>query len=429
MQVSVESTGNLERKMTVQVPAEQIENEVTKRLQSLAREVKLDGFRPGKVPFKVVKKRFDSRVREEVMNEVMQRTFYEALTEQKINPAGGPHIEPTNIKAGEALEYIATFEVYPEIELADLSDVTIEQPVVEVADADMDKMLEKLQVQRTSFKEVDRPAQETDQVIINFEGSIDGEAFAGNKAEDTPLVLGSGQMIPGFEDQLIGASAGEHRTLDISFPEDYHGKEVAGKQAVFEVDVNKVNEAELPEMNDEFARVFGADSLDALREEVRANMQRETKQRAREQVKKQVLDALVEKNEIDLPNALVDHEIDNMVKQSMQNQPEAMQNMKLPREIFESQARRRVSLGLLMGEVAKQNNIEVDPDKVSSLIDEIAATYDQPEEVKRAYHTRQDLRSNIEGLALEEQVVDHVLSIMKTEEKAVSFEELGNQAG
>ena len=428
MQVSVESIGNLERKMTVQVPAEQIESEVTTRLQSLAREVKLDGFRPGKVPFKVVKKRFDGRVRQEVMSEVMQRTFYEALTEEKINPAGGPHIEPINMKAGEALEYVATFEVYPEIELADMSGSQVELPVVEVGDADLDKMLDKLRTQRATFKEVDRPAQESDEITISFEGTIDGEAFAGNKAENTPLVLGSGQMIDGFEDQLIGASAGEHRSLEISFPEDYQGKEVAGKQAVFEVDAVKVSEAELPELDDDFAKIFGAESIAALRDEVRSNMQREAKQRVREKVKKQVLDALLEKNELELPKALIDSEIDSMMQQSMANQPESMKNMQLPREIFESQARRRVALGLLMNEVAKQNKIEVDQGKVDSLIKDHAATYDQPEEVIQAYRTRQDLRSNIESLALEEQVVDHVLSTMKTEEKAVSFEETANQA-
>jgi len=427
MQVSVESTGNLERKMTVQVPSEQIESEVTTRLQSLAREVKLDGFRPGKVPFKVVKKRFDGRVRQEVMTEVMQRTLYEALTEEKINPAGGPQIEPINMKAGETLEYVATFEVYPEIELADMSDSKVELPVVEVGDEDLDKMLDKLRTQRATFKEVDRAAQESDEITISFEGTIDGEAFGGNKAENTPLVLGSGQMIAGFEDQLTGASAGEHHSLEITFPEDYQGKEVAGKQAVFEVDVVKVSEAELPELDDDFAKIFGAESIAALRDEVRSNMQREAKQRVREKVKKQVLDALLEKNELELPKALIDNEIDSMMQQSMANQPESMKNMQLPREIFESQARRRVALGLIMNEVAKVNKIEVDQGKVDSLIEDMASTYDQPEEVKQAYRTRQDLKSSIEGLALEEQVVDHVLSTMKTEEKAVSFEQTAGQ--
>jgi len=423
MQVSVESTGNLERKMTVQIPSEQIESEVTTRLQSLAREVKLDGFRPGKVPFKVVKKRFDGRVREEVVSEVMRRTFYEALTEEKINPAGGPQIEPINMKAGETLEYVATFEVYPEIELADMSDSKVELPVVEVGDDDLDKMLDKLRTQRATFKEVDRAAQQSDEITISFEGTIDGEAFVGNKAENTPLVLGSGQMIAGFEEQLTGAAAGEHRSLEITFPEDYQGKEVAGKQAVFEVDVIKVSEAELPALDDEFAKIFAAESISAFRDEVRSNMERESKQRVREKVKKQVLDAILEKNELELPKALIDSEIDNMMQQSMANQPESVKNMQLPREIFESQARRRVALGLLMNEVASQNKIEVDPDKVDNLIKDIAATYDQPEEVMQAYRTRQDLRGNIEGLALEEQVVDHLLSTMKTEEKTVSFEE------
>jgi len=428
MQVSVESTGNLERKMTVQIPSEQIESEVTTRLQSLAREVKLDGFRPGKVPFKVVKKRFDGRVRQEVMSEVMQRTFYEALTEEKINPAGGPHIEPINMKAGEALEYVATFEVYPEITLADMSESEVELPVVEVGDEDLDKMLDKLRTQRATFKEVDRAAQESDEITISFEGTVEGEAFAGNKAENTPLVLGSGQMIAGFEDKLTGASAGEHRRFEITFPEDYQGKEVAGKQAVFEVDVVKVSEAELPELNDEFATIFGAESIAAFRDEVRSNMQREAKQRIREKVKQQVLDAILEKNELELPKALIDNEIDSMMQQSMANQPDSMKNMQLPREIFESQARRRVALGLLLNEVAKQNEIVVDAGRVDSLIQNVAATYDQPEEVIQAYRTRQDLKSSIEGLALEEQVVDHVLSTMKTEEKTVSFEETTSQA-
>jgi len=425
MQVSVETTGTLGRKITVQVPAQQIEEAVNARLLDLSRNVKLDGFRPGKVPMNVVKKKFDSRIRQEVVGEVMQSSLYEALVQENLKPAAGPMIENMTMEPGQALEYVATFEVYPEVQLASLEGKSVERPTASIEDADVDKMLEKLQKQRTTWSPVERPAQNDDQVVISFTGTIDGEAFAGNTAQDMPLVLGSGNMIPGFEEQLLGVKAGDQRTLEIKFPDDYQGKEVAGKTAKFEVQVSKVNEPVLPEINDEFAHGFGMEAgLDAFRSEVRSNMERELKERIRNMTKTAVLDVLLQVNNIEVPGALIEEEIDNQLRQAYGNRPEALQNANLPRQLFEEQARRRVSLGLLVGEVIKNNGIELDKQAVRNRLEEIANTYDSPNEVIKAYSENKSLMQSLEGLVLEDQVVEVLLGQLNVKDKVMSFEEL-----
>lgn len=425
MQVSVETTGTLGRKITVQVPAQQIEEAVNARLLDLSRNVRLDGFRPGKVPMNVVKKKFDSRVRQEVVGEVMQSSLYEALVQENLKPAAGPMIENMTMEPGQALEYVATFEIYPEVELASLEGQTVERPSASIEDADVDRMLEKLQKQRTTWNTVERPAQDGDQVVISFTGTIDGETFAGNTAQDMPLVLGSGNMIPGFEDQLLGIKAGEQRTIEVNFPDDYHGKDVAGKTAKFDVQVSKVNEPVLPEINDEFARSFGMEEgLDAFRSEVRANMERELKDRIRNMTKTAVLDVLLQVNNIEVPGALVEEEIDNQLRQAYGNRPEALQNANLPRQLFEEQARRRVSLGLLVGEVIKTNGIELDKQAMRNRLEEIANTYDSPNEVIKAYSENKSLMQSLEGLVMEDQVVEVLLGQLNVQDKIMSFEEL-----
>ena len=425
MQVSVETTGTLGRKITVQVPAQQIEEAVNARLLDLSRNVKLDGFRPGKVPMNVVKKKFDSRIRQEVVGEVMQSSLYEALVQENLKPAAGPMIENMTMEPGQALEYVATFEVYPEVQLASLEGKSVERPTASIEDADVDKMLEKLQKQRTTWNPVERPAQNDDQVVISFTGTIDGEAFAGNTAQDMPLVLGSGNMIPGFEEQLLGVQAGDQRTLEVKFPDDYQGKEVAGKTATFEVQVSKVNEPVLPEINDEFAHSFGMEAgLDAFRSEVRSNMERELKERIRNMTKTAVLDVLLQVNNIEVPGALIEEEIDNQLRQAYGNRPEALQNANLPRQLFEEQARRRVSLGLLVGEVIKNNGIELDKQAVRNRLEEIANTYDSPNEVIKAYSENKSLMQSLEGLVLEDQVVEVLLGQLNVQDKVMGFEEL-----
>lgn len=426
MEVSVEQTGNLERKVTVQVPAERIENEVTNRLRDLARRVRMDGFRPGKVPFKVVQRRYDGQVRGEVVSDVMQQSLMEALQQQNLHPAGGPQIEPKVLEPGKALEFTATFEVYPEIELKPLDDVEVEKPVVEVTEEDVDRMLEKLRTQRVTWKAVEREAREGDQVLANFEGTIDGEAFAGGKGEQVPVVLGSGSMIEGFEEQLTGAKAGEHRTIEVKFPDDYRAKEVAGKQAKFEVDVTQVSEPELPELNDDFAKAFGITEggIEALRKDVRANMERELEQKIQSIVKDRVLEKLLETNPVETPKALVDEEINRLAAQMTGKRPEELRGLNIPREIFEDQARRRVALGLLIGEVIRTNEITVDPERVRSTLERVASSYEDPQEVIETYRKNPSLRNELESHVLEAQVVDLLLGQMKVQEKPASFDDI-----
>lgn len=428
MQVSVETTNGLERKMTVQVPAEQIETEVESRLRDLARKVKMDGFRPGKVPLKVVKRQYDERVRSEVVSEVVERSFQEAVIQEKLRPAGGPKIEPKSINPGQALEYSATFEVYPEIALAALTDVTIDKPVAEVTDGDVDKMIETLRKQRSTWDPVERPSAEGDQVMISFVGTIGGEPFSGGKAENVPLVLGSGDMIPGFEEQLTGVSAGQHAVLKITFPADYGHAEIAGKDAEFAVDVISVSQRQLPDLDDDFARSFGITdgAMDALRAEVRSNMQRELNDKVRAKLKQQVMDALVEKHSIEVPSSLVEQEIDRAIQQALQQQPESMRNIQLPRTVFADGARRRVTLGLLLGEILRANDIKLDADRVRSTLQSVASTYDDPQEVIDAYRKNRSLMSELEGHVLEEQVVDMILGQVKLVDKPVTFDEMTN---
>jgi trigger factor len=414
--------------MTVQVPAERIEDEVTNRLRNLAGRVKMDGFRPGKAPFKAVQRRYDGQVRQEVIGDVVQSTLQEALLQEKLRPAAWPKIEPKNAEPGEAFEYYATFEVYPEIELAPLSNITIERPKAEVTDEDIDKLIEKLRLQRVTWSPVEREAKEEDQVVLNFKGMVDGEAFQGGEANDVPLVLGSKSMIEGFEDQLIGVKAGEHRTLNVKFPDGYASKELAGKDAVFEVDVTSVNEAVLPEVDDDFVKSFEIEgTVEDLRNEIRDNMQRELDQAISANVKQQVMDALVSENKVEMPKALVEDEIDRIMQQIMSQQSASQENLNLPRHLFEEQAEKRVALGLLIAEVAQAENITVDPQRVKSTLDKIASTYEHPEEVLKAYRENTQMMSSVEALVLEEQVVDALLDQCTVNDKPATFDELVNK--
>ena len=428
MQVSVESTGTLGRKITVQVPSERIDDAVDKKLKDLTRSVKLDGFRPGKVPLKVVQKKFSGQVRQEVISEVLQSTLYEAINQEKLKPAEGPKVENINMEPGQAMEYSATFDVYPDVKLASLDGIKVEKIVSVVEDTDVDKMFEKLQTQRVEWENVDRASEEADQIIINFVGRVDGEEFEGGKASNVPLVLGSNSMIPGFEEQLVGVKEGDNKTIEVTFPEDYQGKEVAGKKAAFDIEVIKVNKPVLPELNDEFAQAFGiADGLEAFRKEVRSNMERELATRLQAQTKNAVMDALLEANELEVPQALVDDEVENLAKQAMGNKPEALKGMNLPKELFQEQAKKRVTLGLLVGEVIQANNLQVDKEHVKNKLNEIAATYEQPDEVIKAYSQNPNLLQSLEGLVLEDQVVELITKQLEMTEKSMAFEEIMNE--
>lgn len=425
MQVSVETTSSIERHMTIGVPAQEIDQAVQKRLQETARTVRLNGFRPGKVPMSVVKRRFGESVRQEIVGEIMRDNYVKALQEQDLNPAGWPRFEPKTMEEGKDLEFVAIFEVLPEIELGDLSAVTIEKPQAEVTDADIDTMIDNLRTQQATMKSVKRKSKNKDIVVIDFKGTVDGEEFEGGSAEKHRLTLGSGQMIPGFETAIVGSKAGEELKIDVTFPEDYHNEELKGKPVKFQVTIHEVEEPQLPELDAEFFKKFGIEAEDeaAFRVEVKKNMERELKQAISNKVKNDVVDALLNSTELDVPASLVDQEIDRLRKDAVQRFGGQMDFEQLPKEIFEEQATRRVKIGLLFQEVVKQNELTADAEKVEEKIQEIASTYEQPEEVIAHFNSSPEEKSQIESTVLEDSVVEYVLGQTQVTEKAMKYEE------
>lgn len=429
MQVSIETTSGLERRLTIGVPAEDIENEVTSRLQKATKTVRIAGFRPGKVPFKVIRQRYGAGVRQEVVGEVMSRSFYEAVTEQQVQPAGQPSIEPLKNEPGQDLEFVATFEIYPEIELQDLSAVTIERPVAEIKDSDVDAMIQNIRKQRSTWETVERAAAAGDKVNIDYVGSHNGEPFEGGQADAADLELGSGQMIPGFEDGVIGMSAEEERTLDLTFPEDYHNAELRGAAVQFVVKVNTVSENKLPELNDELFEQFGVKEggEDKFREDVRQNMQRELDQTINNKVKARAFSALSELHDFDVPEALVSSEIAAM-REQMLGQFGNLQNQNIdmsifPDDLFAGEAKQRVKLGLLVAQVVKTAALEVDSERVKARVEEAAASYEQPEQVLQYYYGNEQALQGIQSAVLEEQVVEHLLASAKVDDQVVSYDE------
>ncbi len=432
MQVSVEETGSLERRLNVAVPQERIEKEVQSRLQRLSRTAKVKGFRPGKVPMKVVAQQYGKQVRDEVVGEVIQATYFEAVNKEKLQPAGMPTIEPKVLEEGKDLEYTATFEVMPTVELADVAGVKLEKTVAEITDEDLEKMMESLRQQRTSWKEVKRKAKKGDRLNIDFKGTIDGEEFSGNSGQNVPVTIGSGRMIEGFEKGLTGAKAGEELTLDLQFPEDYAHKEVAGKPVQFQIKVNKVEAPELPEIDEEFAKSFGIGdgSLEALRQEVRQNMEREMKQALSARNKQAAMDKLMELNKLEVPSALVNQEAEGLKRQMMQQMytPQGKSGVDLDASMFKEQAERRVTLGLVLSELIKAKDIKVSEDQLRAKVEEIASTYEKPEEVVNWYYADKKRLSEIESLALEDAVVDWVFAQGDVSEKKSSFDEIMGRA-
>jgi len=430
MQVSVETTQGLGRRVTITVDKDVIENAVKSELLSVAKKVRIDGFRKGKVPMTVVAQRYGASVRQDVLGDLMQRNFVDAIIKEKINPAGAPDYVPGEYKMGEDFTFTVEFEVYPEVELKGLDAIEVEKPVVEVTDADVDTMLDTLRKQQATWKETDRAAEANDRATIDFSGSVDGEEFEGGKASDFVLAMGQGRMIPGFEEGVVGHKAGETFTIDVNFPEDYHAETLKGKAAKFEIVLKKVEESELPEFTEEFIKRFGVEdgSVDGLRAEVRKNMERELKGAVRNRVKTQAIDGLVSANDIDVPAALVDGEIDVLKRQAAQRfGGDEKQALELPRELFEEQAKRRVVVGLLLGEVIRTHELKADEDRVKALIEEMASAYEDPSEVVEFYSKNNELMNNMRNVALEEQAVEAVLEKAKVTEKATNFQELMNQ--
>ena len=426
MQVSVESGEGLTRTLKVTLPAEKVDEVVNAKLQEDARTVRLDGFRPGKVPVRVVRQRFGAQIRQEAYGELIQSSFQEAAVQENLRPVGEPSIDLQETEGG--LTYTATFEVMPEVELKDFSVFQLERPVAEVTDADVDEMIEKLRKQRTEWEEVERPAQEGDQVTIDFTGYIDGEAFEGGSAEDVPLVLGSGTMIPGFEEGLIGAAPGETRTLELKFPDDYRVEKLAGKDARFEVTVKKVAEPKLPEVDEDFIRSLGVEegTEEALRKEVRENMERELRQKLRSRTKDGVMEALLAEYDIQVPAAMVDQEARALKEQAQQEMAQAGQAsaIDLPLDLFRDQAERRIKLGLVIGEIIRSQDIEVDQQRVDEMIAEQAATFEEPQEVIDWYAANPQARRTVENAVLEDQAVDWILEQAQVTDKPMTFAEL-----
>ncbi|KGD84481.1 trigger factor [Pantoea sp. BS_4] len=430
MQVSVETTQGLGRRITITVAADSIESAVKKELVDVAKKVRIDGFRKGKVPMNIVAQRYGASVRQDVLGDLMTRNFVDAIIKEKINPAGAPNYVPGEYKEGQDFTYAVEFEVYPEVELKGLENIEVEKPQVEVTDADVDTMLETLRKQQANWIETDAAAGAEDRATLDFTGSVDGEEFEGGKASDFVLAMGQGRMIPGFEEGVVGHKAGETFTIDVKFPDDYHAENLKGKDAKFEIVLKKVETRELPELTEEFIKRFGVEdgSVAGLRAEVRKNMERELKGAIRNRVKTQAIDGLVEANPIDVPAALIDSEIDVLRRQAAQrfggNEKQALE---LPRELFEEQAKRRVVVGLLLGEVIRTHELKADEDRVKVLIEEMASAYEDPQEVIEFYSKNNELMNNMRNVALEEQAVEAVLAKAKVSEKETNFQELMNQ--
>jgi trigger factor len=430
MQVSVETTQGLERRLTISVPAEQIEKVVKDNLLREAKRARIPGFRPGKVPASVIEKRYGAAIRQDVTGEIMQRNFIEAIVAEKLNPAGAPVFAPGKVE-GENFEFVATFEIYPEVTLTGLDSITVEQPKAEVNDADVDAMIETLRKQHATYASVEREAADGDKVKMNFVGSVDGEEFDGGKADDFELQLGSNRMIPGFETGILGHKTGEEFEIEVSFPEDYHAENLKGKAAKFVITLTEVQAANLPEVNDEFASLFGiADGgLDALKAEIRKNMSRELEQALKANVKEQVITGLLAANDITIPSALVDGEVNVLRQQAMQRFGGDAKNMpELPADLFTEQAERRVKIGLLLGEVIKTNELKAEDTRVNALIESMASAYEDPSEVVAYYNGNKELMQNMRNVALEEQAVEALLKTAKVTVKDVAFEEFMNKA-
>jgi trigger factor len=434
MQVSVENSEGLGRKLTVRLPAEQIQGAVDKRLKSIKGTVRLDGFRPGKVPFSVVKKRFGGQVRQEVLGEVIQSSFQEAVVSESLRPAGMPQILPledADLESG-GFGYTATFEVFPEFELAPTNLIEIERPSAEVGEDDVDTMISNLRKQRATWSVVDREAVTGDQLIIDFTGTVEGEEFAGGSAENTVLELGSGTMIPGFEDQLIGVVAGGDKTIRVDFPDDYDNDELAGKPGEFAVHIHSVKQAELPELDNDFIKLLGVEQggIEAFRKDIASNMKRELEQAIQNKVKHAIMEALSEANTVDIPNAMVSEEIGGMRKHMIEQMqiPEDGQAPELDDDLFRGEAERRVKLRLVVAEVIKVAELKASPQKVRETIEKLASSYQKPEQFVNYYYQNEELLQSVEMLVLEQAVTEWVVSQCKVTDKPATFQEVMNSA-
>ncbi|MEY4684474.1 MAG: hypothetical protein RLZ25_933 [Pseudomonadota bacterium] len=433
MQVSVEATSELSRKMTVTVSEDKISQQVNSKLQSLSGNVKIDGFRPGKVPQAVIKKRYGQQVREEVVSDLIQSSFYDAVRDEKLNPAGAPQIKANKIAEGEGLEYEATFEIIPEFVLMPLETLEVKQFVSKVEESDIDRMVDRLRDQKKTWESVDRKSQSDDRIVISFEGVHEGENFTNGKTEDFPVVIGSGQMIPGFEDKLIGLAAGGKTEFDIEFPKEYPSEKLAGNTAHFTIEVARVEEPKLPEMDAEFVKSFGVASGDVaeLRGDILSNMEREMNRALKNRTKSSVMDQLFERNTLQLPEVLIQDELEDLLKPYRESARKHKQNLDEAalKEQLSPLAKRRVALALILGKVIDAHGVKVEPSRVRQAVEEMAASYEDPEEVVRWYYADQTRLREIENMVLEDQIVDLAIGKAKTTQEAIDFQALMMAAG
>jgi trigger factor len=434
MQATIEKLSNLERRLNVSLPSGEIDSEVENRLRRMARQVKMAGFRPGKVPFKLVQQTYGGQVRQEVLGDALEKSFGEAIRQQNLRVAGFPRFEP---KAGtdvtQAVEFSATFEIYPEVEVGDLSAVSLEKPAVVVGEAEVDKTVEILRKQRVHYHDVERAAAVGDMVTLDYRGTIDGAEFEGSSGSDHATALGEGRLLPDFEQQVAGMRPGESKSFELTFPQDYHGKGVAGKTARFEVTLKQVREPHLPEVGADFAKALGIADGDVakMRADVKANLEREVRRRAEARMKDQVMKALLENTRIELPKSLVGMEVQRLMagmRQDLTARGLKADQIPMPPEAFEPEARKRVALGLIVAELVRREGLQAKPEQIKSVIQDYAESYERPEEVMRWYYQSQDRLREVESLVLENNVVQWVLGRAKVSDKATDFDELmGNR--
>lgn len=436
MEYSVETPGGLTRRLKVQIPAERIDGEVNKRLRQIGKRAKIQGFRPGKAPLNILQSRYGAQARYEALDELVKQTYPEALKQADLRPAGRPNIEVGSFEAGSAVEYTAEFDVYPDVEIRNLDKIKVKRPAVDITDADIDRMIENMRRQQRVFESVERAAQEGDEATFDFEGTLDGEPFEGNKAENQSAVLGEGRFLADFEQGIIGHAAGEEFSIDVSFPEDYQAEELKGRTAQFRITLHRVAEPRLPEVDEAFIKAAGIEegTEEALRDKIRNSLERERERAVQQKVKTAVFEGLLEQNPIDLPQALVEEEIGRMRHEAIHGLPEqtrkqihddeAQAKQIFPDEVFRSGAERRVSLGLLIAQVIEDKEIELDRERVDARIEEMAVDYADPDQVRQFYRSNARMMQSLEAEIMEAQVVDALLAEAKVSDSKTSLEDL-----
>jgi len=428
MQVTVESTGTLERRMRVELPAERIEKEVDTRLKSVGKTAKIKGFRPGKVPAKVVRQRYGAQIRQEVLSELMQQSYSDAVQQENLNPAGGPQIKTEGGDAGKGFAYVATFEVMPEVELKDLDKIKVEKPDVEIGDSDLDDMVETLRKQKATWTEVDRKSATGDQVVVDFSGELKGEPIQGGQGKEVPVILGQGQMLPDFEKGLMGIKAGDEKTFKVKFPKDYHAEDLQGQKVEFTIQTHRVEEESLPPVDDSLAEMFAVEEggLEQFKTDVRENMEHESTQKVKAQIREQIMQGLLDSNPIDVPQALKHQEMHTMQHEAMRRLGIEDHDKAPPIENFADAAEKRVRLGLLVRQLISDKDLTLDEDKVRAHVEEMCAGYENAGEMVDMYLNTPQVRQQVEPVVLEQIALDWLLEQGKVKSKKVKFNEFMN---